>query len=302
MEFFFAAFFLDQEGMEKTREFMEGLRLGSEIIQNKDNHDQEKVEEEYTNLVYEQKEEVIEEGEIIATENRDITNDGSKEIKEEGASDENIKMKASRICNCDINWKSKKEKRDHFKIVHKKYFNCETCKKVFKKEEDYFSHIKKHANKIKSDSNICEECGFVGKDKYSVKSHRNFHHDATVLICDICSRDFQGHLKLKIHRQRFHGSSKQCKDCGGMFKNLLKHMRTMHTTDDDKKYQCDECGKGFIDKTRLGSHILSLHTNEKPFVCRFMCGFACSSSGNRTKHETARHATKQSLDKLFPEN
>ena len=159
-----------------------------------------------------------------------------------------------------------------------------------------FLDVAPTAKYIKSDSNICEDCGFVGKDKYSVKSHRNFHHDEIVLICDICSKDFQGHLKLKIHRQRLHSKSKECKVCGGNFRNLLKHTRTMHTTDGEKKYQCDECGKGFVDKTRLRSHIISLHKHEKPFACRFMCGFSCSSSGNRTKHENARHAKKLEIE------
>ena len=81
----------------------------------------------------------------------------------------------------------------------------------------------------------------------------------------------------------------QCKDCGGFFKNLLKHMRTIHTSESDKKYQCDQCGKGFVDKTRLREHTISVHTSERPFACRFVCGYACSSAGNRTKHEKLKH-------------
>ena len=105
MEFFFAAFFLDQEGMEKTKGFMESLRCGSKVNQNTDDHEDDKVEE-HTNIVYgheiPQKEEQIEEGEIIDIKNKDITDDGSKEINEHCLSNENKKIKATSRCNCNI--------------------------------------------------------------------------------------------------------------------------------------------------------------------------------------------------------
>ena len=67
------------------------------------------------------------------------------------------------------------------------------------------------------------------------------------------------------------------------------HMRTMHTSESDKKFQCDKCGKGFIDITRMREHSISVHSSERPFPCRFGCGFSCSTRGNRTKHEKAKH-------------
>ena len=74
---------------------------------------------------------------------------------------------------------------------------------------------------------------------------------------------------------------------------MLKHIKTKHTSESEKKYQCGECGKGFIEKNRLSVHTQSVHTNEKPFPCRFMYGFACSDLGNRTKHEKLKHGGQE---------
>jgi len=304
-QFFYSACFLDGESLAKTIQFMESLRTGVGEESTADALiSQEPIEEDVNNMnegeMHEEMENNIEKNRSYCKDERieNITDDTKKvlgAVNDVVAKDKTCDLKATHRCKCKITWKSRKEKSYHIKTEHRKYFNCETCMKAFKEEKNYSSHLQNHANKIKGESNICEDCGFVGKDKYSVKSHRNFHHDDTVLICDICSTDFQGHLRLKIHRRRSHANSnKNCTECGGVFKNLPKHIKTMHTSENDKKYQCDKCGKGFVDKTRLASHTISVHTSEKPFACRFKCGFACSSAGNRTKHEF-KHNTQSKV-------
>ena len=67
------------------------------------------------------------------------------------------------------------------------------------------------------------------------------------------------------------------------------HMKTMHTKDSEKKYQCDECGKGFVELGKYEAHKMSVHMKERPFVCRFGCGAASSDKGNRKKHEITKH-------------
>ena len=75
----------------------------------------------------------------------------------------------------------------------------------------------------------------------------------------------------------------------------------MHTSESDKKYLCDKCNKGFIDITRLKEHMRSVHTGERPFPCRYGCGYSCSSRGNMKKHEKAKHKIK-SDEEMFSEN
>ena len=43
-------------------------------------------------------------------------------------------------------------------------------------------------------------------------------------------------------------------------------MKSVHTPEDQKKFRCDTCGKGFINKKRF-SEQLNSHTGEKPFKC-----------------------------------
>ena len=205
-----------------------------------------------------------------------------EEVKEE-------KESVRTVCGCNIQFENRKKKMLHNRVVHKNYFLCETCSKTYKESEDYQMHIQKHAKKIKNNSNICDECGFIAVNKYNLKGHKDLRHDNQMFICDICCREFRGKLKLKIHRRRFHRNSEQCEECSGIFKNLAKHKKTIHTKESEKKYQCDHCEKGFIDKNRRDVHVQSVHMKKKPYICRYDCGYACADGGNRLKHEKLHH-------------
>jgi len=145
---------------------------------------------------------------------------------------------------------------------------------------------------------ICDSCGFVGKSQYLLNNHRAYHHDTTIVHCEMCGQGFQGRLKMMMHRRRAHinAGEKQCPYCGGTFTNLWRHMKVSHTEDKDKKYKCDFCEKGFVDNSRLQAHLRSRHTGEKPFPCRYLCGKACAEAGNRKKHEITRHGREWSVD------
>jgi uncharacterized Zn-finger protein len=71
-----------------------------------------------------------------------------------------------------------------------------------------------------------------------------------------------------------------CTECGKLFGlNKIKgHIKSAHTPDDQKKYRCDTCGKGFIDNWKLSDH-MNVHTGEKPHKCKF-CSASFASRGH----------------------
>ncbi|XP_059536520.1 transcription factor YY2 [Myotis daubentonii] len=73
------------------------------------------------------------------------------------------------------------------------------------------------------------------------------------------------------------------KGCGKMFRDPAS-MRKHHHTHGPKGYICAECGKGFIESSKLKRHQL-VHSGEKPFQCTFEgCGKYFSLDFNLRTH------------------
>ena len=65
---------------------------------------------------------------------------------------------------------------------------------------------------------------------------------------------------------------------------------TMHQNEEDKPFRCSLCGKGFILKQKLKSHVLEVHMDERLFKCKIEdCDYAAKSAGNLKKHESGLH-------------
>ena len=60
-------------------------------------------------------------------------------------------------------------------------------------------------------------------------------------------------------------------------------MQTKHTPDDQKKYKCDICGKGFYQKMDFQDH-KNTHTGEKPYKCKY-CSASFASQGTHAMHQ-----------------
>ena len=133
---------------------------------------------------------------------------------------------------------------------------------------------------------MCPDCGKYYNNKYYLTTHRRYAHDDEIHICDLCSRDVKGAAMLRLHKRRFHKEKQTCSHCGVVVKKMKEHMLTKHTNNDEKRFICQECGKGFITKYKLQCHV-NIHSDQKPFVCRLSnnCGKAYADAGNRLKHE-----------------
>ena len=203
-------------------------------------------------------------------------------------------------CACALAFEKHKwnhPKKFHIYSVHRGLHHCITCLEAFNDEEIYNNHLKQHTAEGPLQF-ICDDCGFTSKNKYFMSNHKAYMHDTKISICDICFEEFPGRLKMKMHRRRAHinAGPKQCPHCGHSFKQLWGHIKLMHTDDKDKKYSCEYCKRGFVEKCKMEAHIRSAHTGEKPFQCRWGCGHGCAEAGNRKKHEITRLVTIAVLD------
>jgi len=208
------------------------------------------------------------------------------------------------LCSkCGFSTNSFDEYTKHDKI-HTKHL-CDICNKMFvdvglhkrrkhEKISEKTSEIcsEKHsenANNFKSEEHsVCFKCGKSFHTKNSLHIHMQYVHNKEISNCDKCGKDFEGPYRLQDHIRSVH-RPKPCPICGTMFQNLRLHMHTVHREEKDKKYVCDICGKGFLQKDKLNGHNMSVHIKARPFNCRYGCSFSYNDYRNRNAHEKKKH-------------
>ena len=205
-------------------------------------------------------------------------------------------------CKCEINFKSIKARIRHIQVVHNNWVACDSCVAVFRTEELMLTHSAKlHPNGPKTNkSNVCGECGFVVSNWWKMSSHVAFYHDDRVYKCDTCGVEKQGKQRFKKHvkghlRKDREFQPKECPDCKKIVKNMPLHQQNVHLIDELKPFSCEDCGKRFGVSKALKEHMV-IHTNVRAFNCRYGCGFASKTAGNRTKHEIQKHKAKSEKD------
>jgi len=115
---------------------------------------------------------------------------------------------------------------------------------------------------FKNVSRICDECGF------EVTNQRR--------------KD----MAMTRHKQQHHQAWDECPDCRKKVPKLrMKDHQRSHLTESEKEFKCEHCGKNFARKHGLKNHYLSVHLDDRPHVCQYLCGYACKSAGNLRKHE-----------------
>ena len=106
---------------------------------------------------------------------------------------------------------------------------------------------------------------------------------------------------LQVHLQT-HREKIPCPQCGILVRDLQSHIAAVHTSDQDKRFQCQDCGKGFNGKKKLEDHRMNVHLKLQPYKCRYGCDFGYNDISNRNQHEKKKHGKlfmKKSKDEKF---
>ena len=176
-----------------------------------------------------------------------------------------------------------KLKERHMKVEHLGWQGCHQCIQCFESEEQLTEHVEKHSLTF-----ICDLCGFVASNPQSLKDHTKKKHESTPLPCPDCGKIMGSKIALDSHKRKVHSAS-ACVICGVVVKNIKVHMQEMHMDDSEKRYHCEDCGKGFMDKQRLTDHRINMHIKSQPHKCRYGCENRYNDKSNRNAHERRRH-------------
>ena len=214
-----------------------------------------------------------------------------KHMKLEKSASENTNEK--KACqHCGKLFKSIRDHvRDSCSALQYEEATCQDCGKVFRNAKFLRAHIKvKHSN-IKKESCVCNICGKVLKGKGSLKMHHRAVHEIRerTVKCEQCGKLYDSDYSLKTHIKKIHEEKPTCSVCGIKVRNLMSHMESIHTKDEDKKYQCQDCGKGFNQQRKLEYHQINMHLKTRPFNCRYGCDISYNDHSNRNAHEKKTH-------------
>jgi hypothetical protein len=207
---------------------------------------------------------------------------------------------------CTERFKTYEEHKSHIEADHtgKWLYKCGQCKDLFEIKDDVMKHrIRVHRVQLERvrmgrqrapvAKKICDICG--KELKYSLEKHLELKHSGTDenIPCPECGKTFRKQILLTCHIQGVHAKI-PCTICGMMVAKARRwrHHQQNHTAEQDRKYKCEQCGKGFSDRARLKDHV-NIHTGAKPYVCKF-CANTFASKGNHRMHERSHLGHKRS--------
>uniref|UniRef100_A0A6M2DLX0 C2H2-type domain-containing protein n=2 Tax=Xenopsylla cheopis TaxID=163159 RepID=A0A6M2DLX0_XENCH len=170
-------------------------------------------------------------------------------------------------------------------------YKCKHCTATFTTSGNLKLHVNRH---LEVRDYTCHQCGksFIRPD--ALRKHLTcFHDNVKTFHCDICNKEFKGHLPQHL-RTHFQEKPHGCSACGATFaqrSHLIVHQRT-HSG--EKPYRCQVCWKAFAHSTALRLHIRR-HTGEKPYKCK-LCKddlVAFSQLPHLKKHMLCIHKTNK---------
>ena len=191
----------------------------------------------------------------------------------------NILSKLEKVCKCDLKALNDNQKIKHYKVAHDIYEKCQKCSNLYMKIFDEVHVCKSQKTVPKKINSACSVCG--------KRTHREEYHSTTPATCEHCGKTFRNLYTAKCHS---YGCTVEmpCPICGKFVKKMKIHTNLCHTSDSEKKFKCEHCGKGFLEKKSMESHT-NMHLKLKPHKCRKGCELGFADPANRGQHEKRVH-------------
>ena len=184
----------------------------------------------------------------------------------------NTHSQLSVICNiCNAHFADMHSIATHKSLFHRRLsllaHRCHVCQRSFSSRQTLDKHLSDG-----TDHYPCTRCGRICKSEASRKEHEQIHIESKLFLCEACGASFTNSIALNRHRLGHNPKLEhKCDLCGQTFnkaEHLCRHLVTKHS--DKKPYVCPKCGKGFKRIDKLKDH-QKMHTNVKPYGCG-VCG------------------------------
>ena len=190
--------------------------------------------------------------------------------------------KFEKVCKCELEALTDAQKVKHFKVTHDVYEKCHKCHQLYIKLFDEI-HVCKIPKK-KAKQTDTTECTVCGKKTHSME----FHSTIPATCLKGCGKTIRNQYIARSH-QCSNWMEMPCPTCGKVVRGkVARHTKLWHTSDSEKKWKCEYCGKGFIEEKPFTSHI-NMHLKLKPHKCRRGCELGFADPANRGQHEKRVH-------------
>jgi len=176
----------------------------------------------------------------------------------------------------------------HLSVYHlqpDKYQKCPQCPDIIRKGSVQHAKTCKGVKRV-----VCNYCGKVVTEA-RLKYHIQSFHSAPQPIahyCNKCGKGFPTPAGLTKH-MKTHDEKEPCPECGVRVRNMSEHIKSAHTPDNQKPFQCQDCGKGFFRAQPLEQHRINIHLKTRPYNCRYGCNISYNDTSNRNSHEKKTH-------------
>ncbi|KAI8431345.1 hypothetical protein MSG28_015885 [Choristoneura fumiferana] len=171
---------------------------------------------------------------------------------------------------------------------NQKRFQCERCYSGFATKKYYDRHLEvRHAKRLGKYE--CDVCGFRFGEKSKLAYHIRSHF--VQFVCKLCGARTYTRGEMYAHFTHGpHGRLRECRVCGMRFecpnrREFFDHYRELH-----EKHVCDHCGKNYLKKKTLISHIAKLHTI---YNCN-ICNVTYSTRDSYKRHQKEKHEVDMS--------
>lgn len=211
------------------------------------------------------------------------------------------------------------ERQHRRSVVFEFMYSCLLCNNFKAENKEVFEgHLEKHVNKVFR----CTKCSYEAYSEHDLTKHRHACNTDKMFVCAICGETLPRRDMYRAHMGKAHGINHyKCRYCDERFPtrfNYLAHMRKEHfaemkfcpkckqylsTLSKDEyeshcesctgEFQCPECGKMFLGKMVLATHVKYIHKNVRSHQCH-ICPYSAKSSNMLRLHINAHKGRLQS--------